>query len=796
MLFSFLILKRVESFLHKDVSFVVTGSQEGLKEQKCTETNAERKGTSEEAQRPIMQRESILSSDKRRPGTPRPTACGSRGKALLEKAIRNNERLQGNSVLTNARSWGVKILYVDDVLLYMKQLNRESFSAVHKRPERASTKQHACHVVKAAPLRSPFLKIEDMSRRYKPLHMQSMICPTLWYSGRFSPFESPPPRFEEPAEPGEKKTREKKKVESSILDKSQATLGCNRSLSKPRKKEVSYCECCHQPFTNLDEHMQSDQHRAFVLDASNYSEVDQLMTEMLPGFDPNPAQQSDETLSRTFAPSPRPPTPLSTCDLEPLTDAEVERAVRDLHRHGSSFHLCGPAGGPRSSGPSSPSPGDPFPIPNSPDTRPPDIQRFSINTDCQLTDSHRHASSPTMPVLDIEPQAHNSARWPPDVRHSSPSSDPYSLPPVLSPQVPYTCVTEPRCPYSEPPVLSPQQYTAEEAHTWDSDAAVGVSQDVPDPISTAQFPSVASANADGVNQSAPECILGLSELIRSTNGLELVTPSHRRSRSLPRQMATTPNPRKRCRSASPEHGRSKRRRITAEFGYRGSWTKQVHTSAKPPWDIRAKPEGWSLSDKVSCPIIRSSPLTKDSSTFGPEQTFTMFCVPTVHNSTQATNQIILGQGGTSLAHHPSWPLSSSPCGPPLPLPSDIIHSRDSRCALSRSPAAVCIESALIPDVATLSPSSSDSDWDCGLLSRLGPSRAAAAAAAPPPAPEQSRELDRRLLRTPCAWTHGSGYESRLRTALRPSPPATSLCGDEADPSAFSRTVVQIVEVQH
>lgn len=518
------------------------------------------------------------------------------------------------------------------------------------------------------------------------------------------------------------------------------------------------------------------------------------MTEMLPGFDPNPAQRSDETLSR-------PPTPLPICDLEPLTDAEVERAVRDLHRHGSSFHLSGPAGGPRSSGPTSPSPGGQFPIPNSPDTRPPDIQPFSTNTDCQLTDSHLHALSPTMPVLDIEPQAHNSARRPPDVQHSSPSSDPYSLPPVLSPQVPYTCIMEPRCPYSEPPVLSPQQYTAEEAeeaHTWDLDTAVGVSQDVPDPISATQFPSVALTNADGVNQSSPESILGLRELICSTNGLKLVTPLSRRSRSLPRQMATTPNPRKRCRSASPEHGRSKRRRITAEFGYRGSWTEQVHTSAKPPWDVMAKPEGWLLSDKVSCPIIQSSPRTKDSSTctagtFASEQTFSMFCVPTVHDSTRATHHmVVLGQGGTSLAlHHPSWPLSSTACGPPLPLPSDNIHSafarRDSQWALSRS-ASVCIESALIPDLATLSPSSSDSDWDRGLLSRLGPSRAAA-----PPSPP---ELDGELLRTPCAWTHGSGYESRLHTALRPSPPATSLCGDEVDPSAFSRTVVQIVEVQH
>lgn len=122
--------------------------------------------------------------------------------------------------------------------------------------------------------------------------------------------------------------REKKKVESSHQDKSQTPLSCNPSPWRPRKKDLSYCECCHQPFTNLDEveifkyyitffcfalivwllltyvtllasqHLQSDQHRAFVLDLSNYSVVDQLVAEMHPGFDPNPPEQSEETLNR------------------------------------------------------------------------------------------------------------------------------------------------------------------------------------------------------------------------------------------------------------------------------------------------------------------------------------------------------------------------------------------------------------------------------------------------------------------------------------------------------------------
>lgn len=47
----------------------------------------------------------------------------------------------------------------------------------------------------------------SLTRKYKPLHMQSMTFPTLWYSGRFSPFESPPPQFEKRAEQGETKAR-------------------------------------------------------------------------------------------------------------------------------------------------------------------------------------------------------------------------------------------------------------------------------------------------------------------------------------------------------------------------------------------------------------------------------------------------------------------------------------------------------------------------------------------------------------------------------------------------------------
>ncbi|KAM6963905.1 uncharacterized protein LKV04_019872 isoform 1-T1 [Tautogolabrus adspersus] len=609
--------------------------------------------------------------------------------------------------------------------------------------------------------------------------MQSMTFPMLWYSGRFSPFESPPPVFEELTGQAKNKTREKKKVESGIQDKSQTPISCNPSPWRPRKKDLSYCECCHQPFNHLEEHLQSDQHRAFVLDLSNYSVVDQLVAEMLPGFDPNPPQQSVETLKLPPTPSPLE----DVCELEPLTDVETERAVQALQSFDA--HIFIPSNSPLSSGPASPSPGVQCPTPT-PATPPNDIQLYTAYTDC------KRPLSPDMPVLDIEPQTNHLSQQLPDTHHLSPclSSDPYSLPPVLSPQVSYSShMTEPHSPYSEPPVLSPQQYTANEAvegHTAENGPQFGSVVTIP--VSTPLLSSVAVTNTDLVKGSNQDSHLGFSGISCLTKGLGCATSFSRRSRSLPRQSATAPNPKKRCRSASPEHSRSKKRRIT----------EQGQRSAETEREIMLKPEDSFLLDKISCPILQSSPNQKLSTCTGEtptlKHTFTTFCVPALQNFTQAPNQRdTLAHGSTSFVDQPSWPLSSKSktFEPLVHFPHNkSLSSQDSQRSLSHS-TSVCIEPALIPDLATLSPSSSDSDWDCALLSRIGP-----ASAAPVSPTEQTCELDKELLHRPCTWMHDTSYESRLHTVLQPTNTATSLCGDEMDPSAFSRTVVQIVEVQH
>lgn len=405
-----------------------------------------------------------------------------------------------------------------------------------------------------------------------------------------------------------------------------------------------------------------------------------------------------------------------------------------------------------------------------------------------------------MPVLAVEPKTQSRHS---ETHHLLPcfdtpcsTPDPYSLPPALSPQVPYpTYIFEPHSPYSQPPVLSPQKYTAEtivEQHTFEKETARNVCQSVP--ASTPFLPPVNLTNAEVTKGSKLGSLTELNDSILATNGLKCATLSSQRSHSLPQQLATAQNPKKRYRLASPEHSWTKRRRIPGKLGCSGGW----NVSVKPESDIMVKFEGW-LSDKNSYQVMQPFPNPETSSacavkTLVLKQTFTRFCIPAVQNFSLAANQMdILGHGSTTVVSEQSWPLASTAknSDPPRQFPTGTSHSsQESQCSLSHS-TSVCIESALIPDLATISPSSSDSDWDCDLLSRLGPT-----SVGPLLPTEQSGQLNKELLHRPCTWMQDASYESRLHTVLQPPKPGTSLCVKEMDSSTFSRTLVKIVEVQH
>lgn len=387
-----------------------------------------------------------------------------------------------------------------------------------------------------------------------------------------------------------------------------------------------------------------------------------------------------------------------------------------------------------------------------------------------------------MPVLAVEAQdPFDPSCQLHDARHPFPSSDvpcpspgPFSQPPVLSPQVPY--VMEPHSPYSEPPVLSPKQTLKEQ--TYEMETAAKLFDCVPcvtASITTSAVASVDTSKPQEVRSSRPQFVLEPSDSECPSSHLRSITPFSRRSQSLPRQSTVGQNPKKRCRSASPGNNRAKKRRINVEFCH----SDRLSEPLKPQNDVLANPEAC-LSGNVVGRVKQQFPHPN---------------VPACAAESPALNQT-----SAILSVPPEETLSRKLArtdGSVLHQQSGKRHNTDvCTCSQDRQPPVAhstpaCTESVLVPDLAMLSSSSSDSNWDCEVLSRLGQ-----ASATPQLPTDQDFELDKYLLHRPRTWMQDSSYESRLHTALQPSASAKPLFGEDADSSAFSRTVVKIVEVQH
>ncbi|XP_046888305.1 uncharacterized protein dbf4b isoform X2 [Hypomesus transpacificus] len=789
----------VEDFLHKDISCVVTGSQEGFKGLRAEAVREGSDGIRGEAvsyPHPSKQREGILINSKgNHPGTPRPMMCGSRGKVLLEKAIRNKDRLQGGSLLANASSWGVKIVHVDDFLSFVKLLKTECSKV--KKPEKNTKKSSTTRVVKAVALKAPYLKVEDICRKYKPLHLQSMVFPALHQHGcRFSPFEPPPPP---PPERVKEQSHNKARVRvSTSEDKPQTPLLRTPSLScipQARRKNLGYCECCHEPFKDQDEHLQSEQHRRFVQDSSHYNVVEQLVVDMQPGFDPDPTQEPTATLMR----SPDP---------ETATPSETEHAIQTLLIQGSSS--------------------------------------------CILVECPSHITRPATPCTPTEP---------PDPGPPSPCPDPpgqpsstYSQPPSLSPQcLDPSDIVEPHSPYSDPPVLSPQAFPQV---TEIEDAVVLLESDPGHrTIQVAFHEPPLPVYCLGHNVEGPshdrllvgDDRLTLGRAFRKGSGSVAIG----RSKSLLQACSAKHNPRKRFRSASPDHSDNKRRRTSLigcqrsdpSQGFSTGWTMQeakmlITSKHEPVVKVTLKPvetagtvfhehivkqldgngcpkmiahtqdtidqvrSDTSHQSGLSCGLANKScpAVVGDKTTISLQReefgtTYPTFLFPAATTFPRISNQVVRS---SFCNRNPSRDICmrQQNC-PDVPnsrfiSPRDgtlcTASSQDSHPSLSQSYSSVCIESGLIPDMTT--PSSSNSDWDCGLVFQLGPAPALL------PSTEGRCGLDMEMLQRPCTWMHNTSYNSHLSSALRLPVSPPSLCGDETAPLAFSRTVMQSVEVQH
>ncbi|NXY90756.1 DBF4A protein, partial [Alcedo cyanopectus] len=259
---------RVESFLSKDISYLVSNKKEakfapalGQISPVPSPESAQTGGNS--SPHPSNQKDRHEGSSFKVVDT----VCMSRGKSLVEKAIKEQDLIPSGSILSNALSWGVKILHLDDVKNYIEQKKKEL--CLMKRTV-SSVKDLVSR------LKNPFVKVEDRSRQYRPFYLHLPRFPALNYCvpKPYSPFE-----VDKKHPYGQKQTQSKQR------NKINSDKDCGTPVQLPQKdkKKRGYCECCGKKYEDLQTHLESEQHQNFA-QSTQYQIVDDIISKFVYEF--------------------------------------------------------------------------------------------------------------------------------------------------------------------------------------------------------------------------------------------------------------------------------------------------------------------------------------------------------------------------------------------------------------------------------------------------------------------------------------------------------------------------------
>ncbi|NXT77241.1 DBF4B protein, partial [Zapornia atra] len=260
-----------ESFLSKEVSCVVSSSKEARRDKARAQPD-KRHNAASEAEKATSPVPSTSKGSHARPHQKPPdTALISRGKELLQKAMKNQVSSVGSSILANARLWGVQILHMDGILPCRVKFSPwlgSMVCQVLRVPARTGIRPLADKTFFiAGKLKPPFLKVEDQSRQFRPFHHQFKSFPNLNFLT---------PKTSSPFEPLK-----------SLSTSCRASNGEKSPRSTPvtvPKKKRGFCECCQETFEELQKHLQSPQHKRFALDDSQYALVDHVISQLTNTF--------------------------------------------------------------------------------------------------------------------------------------------------------------------------------------------------------------------------------------------------------------------------------------------------------------------------------------------------------------------------------------------------------------------------------------------------------------------------------------------------------------------------------
>ncbi|CAK6960686.1 protein DBF4 homolog A [Scomber scombrus] len=270
----------VEKFFSKEIKYLVSNKREA-KYVQCLRQDS-----------PVPSPDSGQSSPHPRSNPHRPGSHGdnmksrsqgqtdafvtSRGKSLVERVVKEQKRVQMNKILSNALEWGVKILYIDDVMAYV-QKKKKTISgqipvttAVKTNVKTEPAAKQSFQKCKGGRITKPFVKVEDSSRHYRPIYLNMPNMPELNLKTvpPCSPF-----CFEDKDNPGNRQRANRGAKGSASEERAHAPK------RNKNKKRGGYCECCMIKYENLTTHLQSDRHKAFSK-SEEYFVVDRLVSTM------------------------------------------------------------------------------------------------------------------------------------------------------------------------------------------------------------------------------------------------------------------------------------------------------------------------------------------------------------------------------------------------------------------------------------------------------------------------------------------------------------------------------------
>ncbi|XP_006834384.1 PREDICTED: protein DBF4 homolog A [Chrysochloris asiatica] len=263
---------RVEEFLSKDISYLISNKKEAKFAQTLNRIS------------PVPSPESAYTAETTSPHPSHDgssfkapdSVCLSRGKLLVEKAIKDHDFIASNSVLSNALTWGVKILHIDDIRCYIEQKKKELYLFKKSSTSMRDVGKRVCpQKTRTGRLKKPFVKVEDMCQLYKPFYLQLTNMPFINYS------------IQKPCSPFDVdkscSTQKQTQIKLRIQTDGDKYDGTPIQLRLKEKKKKGYCECCLQKYEDLETHLLCEQHRNFA-QSTQYQVVDEIVSKLVFDF--------------------------------------------------------------------------------------------------------------------------------------------------------------------------------------------------------------------------------------------------------------------------------------------------------------------------------------------------------------------------------------------------------------------------------------------------------------------------------------------------------------------------------